>query len=218
MGERQFRKLYEVSSILTISSSFNLVDISNILLYLYNMNKDPRDELYDMLEEMVNSTEFELTELDLSDTSDFADSSEGTKFEVDGKKYYCEFIISKTEDGKSVLEYKFYLLNGRKVNRDNFKTDAQYQIALRKSQVGITGTGRPFKVIGNAVGALMRYVKKYNPDYITFTADEANRQRLYATIFRKYGKEIGNYEMTNFNPITKEEKGDEEFWLVKNNL
>jgi hypothetical protein len=174
---------------------------------------DPIYITHKLLEEFIDSN-IELTEADLDNVEQFNDD---VTFTVNGNKYACEFTTSLTERGEKILEYKFYLTNNEKSpKRDNFKTDIQYQLALRKAKVGITGTGNQFYVLRNAMGALKRYVQKHKPDYITFTADESNRQKLYKTLFKKYGNQLGEYRITDLNPITGDSTGEEEFWLVRN--
>lgn len=137
-------------------------------------------------------------------------------FEVCGLKYKCEFDESVTKSGAKILEFKFYLLNNpHPPKRNDYKSDQQYQIALKKSQVGITGTGNQFKVFSLVCSSIKKYIDQNNPDYITFTADEENRQSLYGTMLKWAMKYISNYRRVFNNPLTGNEVGKEEFWLEK---
>ena len=72
-------------------------------------------------------------------------------FEVDGMKYKLEINLSLYNNHK-IAEVKFLLLNNPKSPKlPNFKNFEQYQIALKKSRVGITGTGNPFKILSKVL-------------------------------------------------------------------
>jgi len=58
-------------------------------------------------------------------------------------------------------------------------------------------------------------ITKVNPKYITFTADENNRQSLYNRLILVMGGYIKNYKKLDINPITNEKTNTEEFWLIK---
>lgn len=137
-------------------------------------------------------------------------------FEVDGMKYKLEINLSLYNNEK-IAEVKFLLLNNPKSPKlSNFKNDKQYQIALRKSQVGITGTGKPFKILSKVLSLLNYYTKEENIKYISFTADETNRQELYAKILQKLiDKAKIPYKKLDTNPLTGEELTSEEFWIEK---
>jgi hypothetical protein len=126
-----------------------------------------------------------------------------------------ESIIQSS--GKKIIEIKFKLMNNPNApKKSNFPNDRQYQIALQKSQIGITGTGSPQKIFGKVFGAIIDVIKEIDPDYITFTADEAKRQRLYLKFLDLFQKYIPQkYEQTKINPLTDDETGSEEFWLIK---
>jgi hypothetical protein len=138
-------------------------------------------------------------------------------FEVDGLKYKLEINLSMIYNDK-VAEIKFYLLNNPKMpKKSDFMNNIQYNIALKKSQLGITGTGNSFKVLKEVLSLLKYYIDTENIKYLTFTADEENRQKLYKSILQKL---IKKYNIPYFeifkNPLTGDEIGSEEFWLEKN--
>lgn len=137
-------------------------------------------------------------------------------FEVGSMKYRLEINLSLFKNEK-IAEVKFLLLNNPNFpKRVNFKTDLQYQIALKKSQVGITGTGNPFKILTKVLSILNYYVKGENIKYISFTADEENRQQLYKRILEKLiNKYKIPYKQLSTNPLTGETLNSEEFWIMK---
>jgi hypothetical protein len=138
-------------------------------------------------------------------------------FEIDGKKYKLEINLSLFNNDK-IAEVKFYLLNNPKSpNKQHFKNDTQYQLALKKSQLGITGTGNPFKILTKVLSLLNYYIKDENDiKYLTFVADEENRQRLYKSILQKIIKKYNiPYKQCNKNPMTGDVLNPEEFWLEK---
>ena len=137
-------------------------------------------------------------------------------FEVDNLKYKLEINLSLFKNEK-IAEVKFMLLNNPKMPKlSNFKTDIQYQIALKKSQVGITGTGNPFKILTKVLSILNYYVKEENIKYISFTADEENRQQLYKRILEKLiNKHNIPYKQLAYNPLNGESLNSEEFWIER---
>ncbi len=137
-------------------------------------------------------------------------------FEVEDKKYKLEINLSLFNNQR-IAEVKFYLLNNPKLPvKSTFKNDMQYQIALRKSQLGITDTGNPFKVLTKVLSLLKYYIDTEDIKYITFVADEENRQKLYKSILRRVIK-LHNipYKQCDKNPLTGESLNSEEFWLEK---
>ncbi len=139
-------------------------------------------------------------------------------FDVDGMKYKLEINLSLHNNDK-IAEVKFLLLNNPKSpKRINFLNDLQYQIALKKSQVGITGTGNPFAILTKVMSLLNYYTKEENIKYLSFTADEENRQKLYKRILQKLINKFKiPYKQLTKNPITNDELSSEEFWLEKIN-
>ena len=106
-------------------------------------------------------------------------------FEIDGMQYKLEINLSLFKDAR-IADVKFMLLNNpRSPKKSYFKTNQQYQIAVKKSQVGITGTGNPFKILTKVLSILNYYVNEEKIKYITFSADEENRQKLYGKILQK---------------------------------
>lgn len=138
------------------------------------------------------------------------------KFSVNDLNYQVE-ITESIADNKKIIEIKFKLLNNPKsLKKSDFKTDQQYQIALKKNQVGITGTGNPIQVFKKVIGSIIKVINEVSPDYITFSADELNRQSLYSKMINIVGKYLNiKYITSKVNPITNDVCGEEEFWLVK---
>jgi len=173
-------------------------------------------KLKELLEMSSEEMDEALQELRIDDPGVSFSTQQVANFEIDGMKYKCDFFESITGDGKRIVEVKFYLLNNPKSpKRSDFKTDRQYQIALKKSQLGIAGTGNAFKVLSAVCTAIKKYIENNTPDYISFTADEENRQKLYEAILRWASKYISGYNRVNYNPLSGVESGPEEFWLEK---
>ena len=137
-------------------------------------------------------------------------------FQIGNMKYKLEINLSLFKDEK-IADIKFLLLNNPKTpKKDYFRNDQQYQIAFRKSQVGITDTGNPFKVLSKVLLLLNYYLKEENIRYICFTADEENRQRLYqrilGTMLLKYKIP---YKQILKSPLNGKSLNSEEFWIEK---
>jgi len=139
------------------------------------------------------------------------------QFKVKELLYRVEITESILPNSKKMIEVKFKLMNNPKSpKRFNFKTDQQYQIAIQKSQIGITGTGASHGVFARVMGVLIESVKEIQPDYITFTADEESRQSLYWKIVKLMNKYVTiKYNRLSINPMTGNNVGDEEFWLER---
>jgi len=137
-------------------------------------------------------------------------------FAVNGMKYNLEIDLSLFNNEK-IAEVKFILLNNPKSPKKiHFKTDQQYQIALRKSQVGVTGTGNPFKILTKVLSLLNFYFKEENIKYVSFVADEENRQKLYNKILQKLiDKYKIPYKQLLINPINGNNLNPEEFWIER---
>ena len=137
-------------------------------------------------------------------------------FEVDGMQYKLEINLSLSKNEK-IADVKFMLLNNPKLpKKSNFKNDSQYQIALKKSQIGITGTGNPFKILTKVLSLLNYYVKEENIKFIVFTADEENRQTLYNRILQKLiDKYKIPYKQLSINPLNGNILNSDEFWIEK---
>ena len=163
----------------------------------------PESDL-DVLFELLDFGDLESNESELED------------FSVDDIKYKCEFQYGILEDKKTVLTFKFYLIDGpNKPDRKNFATDVQYSIACKRWGIGIVGVKHPLIALKNALTLLVKAIRSKKPDYVSFTANEDNRQRLYKKFFERYGYLIKEYEMSKTDPITGELLGDEEFWLIR---
>lgn len=146
---------------------------------------------------------------------EFEKEGEKFKFKVGDKIYNIEYTQSIIPyNNESVFEFKFKLLNNPKQpKRNDFKTDSQYQIALRKSQLGITGTGNAKKVFDSVISIIIKIISDKKPNYITFQADEPNRQRLYKSIVKDVSSKINTYQQINHNPVTNQPTENGEFWL-----
>jgi hypothetical protein len=145
------------------------------------------------------------------------ESSKIFNFEISGLKYEVRFDIQLTKNNKKLAEIKFYLLNNpKKPDRKNFSNDTQYNIAVKKSQVGITNTGYSLSVFSHVVSIIISYCKKHNIDYITFTAEENGRKKLYVSIIKKVlSKYQIPYKQIFTNPLDGSAVNSEEFWLEK---
>jgi len=133
------------------------------------------------------------------------------KYEFQIKQYIYDVEIIESIvvlTNKKIVSIKFKLMNGpNQPKRDDFQSDQQYQIALQKSQIGITGTGNSMGVFKKVLGSLIT-------DYITFSADEENRQGLYHKIIKTIQKYISlKYKQLDHNPVDKCELNKGEFWL-----
>jgi hypothetical protein len=138
-------------------------------------------------------------------------------FEVNGKKYDVRVDKKITSNNKSIVEFKFYFLNNpSSLKRKNFSTNQQYNIALQKSQVGITGTGDYFSIFSKVLSIIVKYCNKNKIDFITFTADEENRQKLYSRIILKMIKKYNvPYKQVDTNPLDGSRLNNEEFWMQR---
>lgn len=138
------------------------------------------------------------------------------KFKINNLEYKVDIVESITLDtNKKMVEIKFKLINNPNApKRDNFQNDYQYQIALNKSQIGITGTGNGIKVFKKVIATFIETIKDLKPDYVGFTADESNRQGLYTKIINTIQKYIPfEYKQLTIHPIDGYELNPEEFWL-----
>lgn len=138
-------------------------------------------------------------------------------FEIGEKKYEVRADIKMTVDKKTIGEFKFYLMNNPKFPKaKDFQNDTQYQIASQKSRVGITGTGDNFSILTKVINIISKYSENNKLDYITFTADEENRQDLYKKILTRLVKKynIPYKELTN-NPLDGSSLSKEEFWMQR---
>ena len=158
----------------------------------------------------------EALEIDPNVEFDSVDSKK-YRFEVNGLQYEVVMDKKVMSNGKFIAESKFFLMNNPKIpKRKNFANDQQYQIALQKSQVGITGTGNYFSVFSKVLSIIVKYCNENKIDYVTFTADEENRQKLYVKILQKMITKYNiPYRMLDTNPVDGSSLGTEEFWVEK---
>jgi len=118
------------------------------------------------------------------------------------------------ETNKKILSVKFRLMNNPNApHREDFQDERQYQVALQKSQIGITGTGNAQPVFKRVLGAIITHIRTFEPNYITFIGDE-NRVGLYNKIMKLTKKYVSfDYKSLDKNPIDNSELGTGEFWL-----
>jgi len=134
------------------------------------------------------------------------------KVTISGKVYHIEYVVGLTQSNEKIFEFKFKLMNNPKLpKKSDFKTDQQYQIALQKSQIGITGTGDAKKVFNAIVSVMVKIIKEELPEYITFQADEENRKKLYKLMVKDVLTKIGRYQPIDKHPVTDEMVGIGEF-------
>jgi hypothetical protein len=162
--------------------------------------------------------EVEREGINIDPSVEYEEMSDRTFKFTDGDKiYHVVYTVSLTEEGKRVFDFKFRLMNNPKSPKSSdFKTDLQYQIALRKSQYGITGTGNSKKIFDKVISIMVKILNTERPEYISFQADEKNRQKLYTLLLRTILKKIKGYEYIDENPITGEMNGPGDFWLERN--
>ena len=168
------------------------------------------------LSELIDTINSEGINIDAN--VEFEKEGEKFTFKVGDKIYNIEYTQSIIPTNKeSVFEFKFKLRNNPKQpKRNNFKTDSQYQISLQKNQLGITGTGNAKKVFDKVISIIIKIISDKKPNYITFQADETNRQRLYKSIVKDVLSKINTYQQINHNPVTNQPTEDGEFWLKLN--
>jgi hypothetical protein len=141
------------------------------------------------------------------------------EFKIKDKIYHVGYVKSIIPGpDESIFEFKFKLMNNpNSPKKSNFKDDIQYQIALQKSQIGITGTGDSKEVFDKVISIIVKVIKEKRPSYITFQADEKNRQKLYSLLIKQITSKIKNYKQINYNPsynpIDNIPLEDGEFWL-----
>jgi hypothetical protein len=139
-------------------------------------------------------------------------------FSVDEYEYRCEFVLgpSAKNSNDRVLEFKFVVADGpNKPARDHFQTDVQHAVVVKKWGIGIIGVKHPLTALKRALQSLLRYVRSYKPKYVSFSAEEPNRQRLYKKFYEYYGHLLPQYRMCNKNPETDEPLDQTEFWLER---
>ena len=76
--------------------------------------------------------------------------------------------------------------------------------------------GNVFKVFSKVLSLLNRYTEQEKINYVSFTANEKNRQNLYRKISDTLLHKMKvPYKRLKDNPITGEKLSDEEFWLER---
>jgi hypothetical protein len=74
-------------------------------------------------------------------------------------------------------------------------------------------------VFKKVIGSIIKTIQDLSPDYITFVADEKNRQTLYEKLIGVVGKYISSkYARIMRNPMSGMICGEEEFWMKKKEL
>ena len=138
------------------------------------------------------------------------------QFNVDEMKYMLQISLSRCRDRK-IAEFEFMLLNSPKFpNKSNFENNEQYQIELKKSMFGITGTGNPFRVLSKVGSLMYHYTKEEDIKYISLTVDEENRQLLYKKLLQRTIRKVNApYKFLTIHPITGFKLDSSEFWIEK---
>ena len=164
------------------------------------------DEQVDLLMSEDLSPDFDIKQIDTK------------KYEfvtIKGLIYHVEITESVVlNTGRKILSLKFRLMNNPNApKRNNFQSDRQYQVALKNSRTGITGTGDAQSVFKKVLGATVTHFEKFRPNYITFIGDEV-RSRLYEKIIDLMKKHVSfDYRKLDHNPVDNIDLGDGEFWL-----
>lgn len=182
-----------------------------------NYDEDPWKDILKLSEEELDKL---LSEVDLEDSTpyiEFGEYKNIKEFWINGNKYHFQYNEGVFSDGKTkVFDFKFKLKDHKNApKRHDFDNQRQFEIALQKYKVGITGTGNQFKVLSVVLTLAKKLILEKNPEYITFNADEKNRQSLYSKLTNYVIKRIGNYERIYQHPIDNYELGSEEFWLKR---
>ena len=129
--------------------------------------------------ETIASDRFQANLLELFDTNNRVtwrtaaedeDEYVTATFVVNDYRYICSFLRGK-KSWEFIFEMDFGYRKGKRV-------------AARDS-VGITGTGYASQVFSNALQILSKFISRYSPEEVTFSADEASRQKLYSTMIRR---------------------------------
>ena len=157
--------------------------------------------------------------IDIDPNVEFSKIGDTFEFKIKDKIYNVSYIISKIPGPEdSIFEFKFGLMNNPKFpKKSNFADDRQYQIAVQKSQIGITGTGDSKEVFNKVISIMVKIINDKRPDYITFHAEEKNRQRLYSMLIKHIVAKIKTYKQIDYNPthnpLDNESLQVGEYWL-----
>ena len=117
--------------------------------------------------------------------------------------------------GDSTIEMKTY-------NVGDFRTQAG--VNIDGSGIGfdfntdgseeMTNKGDAFKILPTVINHIQSEVKKLNPDYIGFGAQEKSRQKLYDRIVNRLLKKFPNYKLVE-NPDVMFDLNGAKYYLIK---
>lgn len=120
------------------------------------------------------------------------------RFEVDGQTY--EITIAPHLSGaKGTVEVTF--------------SATTQEGGTRVMNLGLTGAGHPFRVLGIVINGLRGWAARHRPAGIAFSAVEPNRRSLYARIVRRFAVAEG-YRLAVDGPLG-EPLAAGEFHLVR---
>jgi len=138
------------------------------------------------------------------------------QFDVDEMKYMLQISLSLYQYRK-MADFEFMLLNSPKFpNKSNFENNEQYEIELKKSMFGITGTGNPFRVLSKVGSLMYHYTKEKDIKYVSLTVNEENRQLLYKKLLQRAIRKVNApYKFLTMHPITGFKLDSSEFWMEK---
>lgn len=74
-------------------------------------------------------------------------------------------------------------------------TDAVSVVFTRNNRLNITGQGSALRIFTTVLQALYQYIQEHNPTYITFSADEPSRAKLYSAMAARLGKDYGYIQL-----------------------
>jgi hypothetical protein len=121
------------------------------------------------------------------------------EFEVDGRTY-CINIAQHHGDPTGTVLVSFSAIS----------QEGEVTVV----NMGLTGAGHPFRVLGTVINALRRWLAQHKPAGISFAAVEDNRQSLYGRIIRRFAPAEG-YHLSSSGPLG-EPLQPGEFHLVRN--
>lgn len=94
-----------------------------------------------------------------------------------------------------------------------------------------TGFGDASRIFATVISAIKEYLKKHNPDYLFFTADEPSRQKLYVSMVKALGRDYTRINLADYQSISASDRvkeylngyasevsEDEAFLLEKNSI
>ena len=140
------------------------------------------EQEYDMFKRKGQRRITAMTNEALDSSYEYHDSKQNP-----GNDFYFD-----TEDGQ---EYK--------VEIDNVDNDITVAFSARgqgdEHKTGITGTGNSRKIFGTVIKIVKDYIRKSNPEIISFSANnsEPSRVRLYKMLASQANKELPNYNFTD---------------------